>query len=86
MSGSTIKNLSALLKYILKISKYIFGDISKYLADILYGFIQRDYEKVADVHFKAGLVPADESKESFSQALRSIGEPIFGQSIKNISA
>ena len=58
----------------------------KYLADILYGFIQRDYEKVAEVHFKAGLVPLDESKESFSQALRSIGEPIFGQSIKNISA
>ena len=58
----------------------------KYLADILYGFIQRDYEKVAEVHFKAGLVPSNESKEIFSQALRSIGEPIFGQSIKNISA
>ena len=58
----------------------------KYLAEILYGFIKRDYEKVADVHFIAGLVPPDQSKESFSQALRSIGEPIFGQSIKNISA
>jgi ubiquinone biosynthesis protein len=61
-------------------------DNRKYLADILYGFIERDYEKVAEVHFKAGLVPQSESKESFSQALRSIGEPIFGQSIKNISA
>ena len=61
-------------------------DNRKYLADILYGFIERDYEKVAEVHFKAGLVPQNESKESFSQALRSIGEPIFGQSIKNISA
>ncbi len=58
----------------------------KYLAEILYGFIQRDYEKVADVHFIAGLVPLDQSKDAFSQALRSIGEPIFGQSIKNISA
>ena len=58
----------------------------KYLAEILYGFIKRDYDKVADVHFIAGLVPQDQSKESFSQALRSIGEPIFGQSIKNISA
>ncbi|MAK12746.1 MAG: 2-polyprenylphenol 6-hydroxylase [Candidatus Pelagibacter sp.] len=58
----------------------------KYLAEILYGFIKRDYEKVADVHFVAGLVPQDQSRESFSQALRSIGEPIFGQSIKNISA
>tara|TARA_B100000963_G_scaffold228744_1_gene199477 strand:+ start:12482 stop:14038 length:1557 start_codon:yes stop_codon:yes gene_type:complete len=61
-------------------------DNRKYLAEILYGFIQRDYEKVADVHFIAGLVPPDQSRDSFSQALRSIGEPIFGQSIKNISA
>ena len=34
----------------------------KYLAEILYGFIQRDYEKVAEVHFQAGLVPQDASK------------------------
>jgi len=57
----------------------------KYLAEILYGFIQRDYTKVAEVHIQAGLVPQDTSKEEFAQALRSVGEPIFGQSIKNIS-
>ena len=57
----------------------------KYLAEILYGFIQRDYTKVAEVHFQAGLVPKDTSKEEFAQALRSVGEPIFGQSIKDIS-
>ncbi len=57
----------------------------KYLAEILYGFIQRDYTKVAEVHFQAGLVPKDASKEEFAQALRSVGEPIFGQSIKDIS-
>ena len=57
----------------------------KFLAEILYGFIQRDYSKVADVHFQAGLVPQDASKEEFAQALRSVGEPIFGQSIKDIS-
>ena len=57
----------------------------KYLAEILYGFIQRDYIKVAEVHFQAGLVPQDTSKEEFAQALRSVGEPIFGQSIKDIS-
>ncbi len=57
----------------------------KFLAEILYGFIQRDYVKVADVHFQAGLVPQDASKEEFAQALRSVGEPIFGQSIKDIS-
>ena len=57
----------------------------KFLAEILYGFIKRDYIKVAEVHFKAGLVPRDASKEEFAQALRSVGEPIFGQSIKDIS-
>ena len=57
----------------------------KYLAEILYGFIKRDYVKVAEVHFKAGLVPETVSKEEFAQALRSVGEPIFGQNIKDIS-
>ena len=57
----------------------------KYLAEILYGFIKRDYKKVADIHFLAGLVPHNVSRDEFAQALRSIGEPIFGQSIKNIS-
>ena len=57
----------------------------KYLAEILYGFIKRDYKKVAEVHFIAGLVPNNVSKDEFAQALRSIGEPIFGLSAKNIS-
>ncbi len=60
-------------------------DNRKFLAEILYGFIKRDYVKVAEVHFQAGLVPQDASKEEFAQALRSVGEPIFGQSIKDIS-
>lgn len=57
----------------------------RYLAEILYGFIKRDYKKVAEVHFLAGLVSKRVSKDEFAQALRSIGEPIFGQSAKNIS-
>ncbi len=57
----------------------------KYLAEILYGFIKRDYVKVAEVHFQAGLVPETASKEEFAQALRSVGEPIFGQNIQDIS-
>ena len=57
----------------------------KYLAEILYGFIKRDYKKVAEVHLLAGLVSKKVSKDEFAQALRSIGEPIFGQSVKNIS-
>jgi len=57
----------------------------KFLAEILYGFIKRDYVKVAEVHFQAGLVPQDASRDEFAQALRSVGEPIFGQTIKDIS-
>jgi len=57
----------------------------KYLAEILYGFIKRDYKKVAEVHFLAGLVSKQVSIDEFALALRSIGEPIFGQSVKNIS-
>ena len=59
--------------------------IERYLAEILYGFIQRDYKKVAEVHFKLVWFLKNASKEEFAQALRSVGEPIFGQSIKDIS-
>ena len=57
----------------------------KFLAEILYGFIMRDYKKVANVHIVAGLVPKDVNVDELAQALRSIGEPIFGQSVKDIS-
>ena len=67
----------------------IMGRIDKlnrrYLAEILFGFIQRDYKKVAEVHLIAGLVPNDVNVDELAQALRSIGEPIFGQSVKDIS-
>ncbi len=57
----------------------------RYLAEILYGFINRDYKKVAEIHFLAGLVSKKFSVDEFAQSLRSIGEPIFGQSVKDIS-
>ncbi len=57
----------------------------RYLAEILYGFVQRDYKKVAEVHILAGLVPNNVNVDELAQALRSIGEPIFGQSVKDIS-
>ena len=67
----------------------IMGRIDKinrrFLAEILYGFIRRDYKKVAEVHISAGLVPKNVNIEELAQALRSIGEPIFGQSVKDIS-
>ncbi len=57
----------------------------RFLAEILFGFIQRDYRKVAEVHLVAGLVPKDVPLDDLAQALRSIGEPIFGQTVKDIS-
>jgi len=57
----------------------------RYLAEILYGFVQRDYKKVAEVHIVAGLVSSNVQVDELAQALRSIGEPIFGQSVKDIS-
>ena len=57
----------------------------RFLAEILYGFILRDYKKVAEVHLSAGLVPKEVPVNDLAQALRSIGEPIFGQSVKDIS-
>ncbi len=57
----------------------------RFLAEILFGFIRRDYRRVAEVHFEAGYVPANHSVEDFAQALRAIGEPIHGQRASDIS-
>ena len=48
----------------------------RFLAEILYGFITRDYMRVARVHFEAGYVPPDQELEVFAQALRAVGEPL----------
>ncbi|MEL6794328.1 MAG: AarF/UbiB family protein, partial [Pseudomonadota bacterium] len=67
----------------------IMGRIDKltrrYYAEILLGFLRRDYKRIAEVHFEAGYVPADRDVDQFAQALRSIGEPIFGQDASRIS-
>jgi ubiquinone biosynthesis protein len=57
----------------------------RFLAEILFGFITRDYIRVAEVHFEAGYVPSHHNIESFAQAIRAIGEPIHGQPAETIS-
>ena len=57
----------------------------RYLAEMLLGFLIGDYERVAEVHFEAGYVPRRTSKAAFIQALRSIGEPILGRPLNEIS-
>jgi ubiquinone biosynthesis protein len=67
----------------------IMGEIDEYTrrvyAEILMGFIQRDYRRVARVHFEAGYVPRDRDEAQFARALRAVGEPIFGADASRIS-
>jgi ubiquinone biosynthesis protein len=57
----------------------------RFLAEILLGFITRDYRRVAEVHFEAGYVPSHHSVENFAQAIRAIGEPIHNRTAAEIS-
>ncbi|MCT4369771.1 2-polyprenylphenol 6-hydroxylase [Yangia mangrovi] len=67
----------------------IMGHIDEYTrrvyAEILYGFIRRDYRRVAEVHFEAGYVPSNQDVDEFARALRAVGEPIFGMDSTRIS-
>jgi ubiquinone biosynthesis protein len=54
-------------------------------AEILMGFIQKDYRRVAEVHFEAGYVPPNRDIDEFARALRAVGEPIFGMDANRIS-
>ena len=67
----------------------IMGRLDEYTrrvyAEILFGFIRRDYRRVAEVHFEAGYVPPDRDIDEFARALRVVGEPIFGMDASRIS-
>ena len=57
----------------------------RFLAEILHGFITRDYRRTAEVHFEAGYVPPHHSVDAFAQAIRAIGEPIHNRAAEDIS-
>ncbi|MBM08266.1 MAG: 2-polyprenylphenol 6-hydroxylase [Magnetovibrio sp.] len=57
----------------------------KILAEMLLAFLTRDYRRAAEVHFKAGWVPANRSVDAFTQACRSIAEPILDRLQNEIS-
>ncbi len=67
----------------------IMGRIDAYTrrvyAEIIFGFIRKDYRRVAEVHFEAGYVSADRDIDEFARALRAVGEPIFGMDATRIS-
>ncbi|GIX17277.1 MAG: putative protein kinase UbiB [Rhodothalassiaceae bacterium] len=58
----------------------------RYLAEILYGFQQRDWMRIARWHFSAGYVPKGQDVRRFAQAMRAIAEPIFDRPVREISA
>ena len=57
----------------------------RHLAEILVGFLSRDYGRVAAVFFTAGFVPAHQDQPAFQQACRAIGEPILDLPLNEIS-
>ncbi|MDP3316604.1 MAG: AarF/UbiB family protein, partial [Devosia sp.] len=67
----------------------IMGRIGKrerrFLAEILYGFITRNYRLIAERHFEIGYVPKHQSVDEFALALRAIGEPQHGRRVSDIS-
>jgi ubiquinone biosynthesis protein len=57
----------------------------RFIGEMLLAFLEGDYRRVADVHFRAGYVPADQSTDDFMQACRAIGEPILDLPMSEIS-
>ena len=57
----------------------------RFHAEILYGFLERDYIRIAEIHFEAGYVPKNHTVEDFASALRAVGEPIFGKTSEEVS-
>jgi ubiquinone biosynthesis protein len=61
------------------------GAMRRFMAETIAGFLARDYVRVAQVHFEAGFVPAHFPLPTFAQALRAVGEPIFGRPARDMS-
>ncbi|PKU23352.1 2-polyprenylphenol 6-hydroxylase [Telmatospirillum siberiense] len=57
----------------------------RFLGEMLLGFLNGDYRRVAEVHFEAGFVPPDKSIDAFAQACRSFAEPLLGRPLHEIS-
>jgi ubiquinone biosynthesis protein len=57
----------------------------RFMAETLHGLLMRDYKRVADIHFAVGFIGAEHTREDFAQAMRAIGEPVFGKSARDVS-
>ncbi|MCH9755914.1 MAG: ubiquinone biosynthesis regulatory protein kinase UbiB [Gammaproteobacteria bacterium] len=57
----------------------------RYLAENLLAFFNRDYRRVAQLHIESGWVKRDTRIDAFESAIRTVCEPIFEKSLKDIS-
>lgn len=64
---------------------YLDYELKTFVAEVVYGFLNKEYEKIKNLHFDAGFVPNNQSEYQFELACRSIGEPIIGKSLKDMS-
>lgn len=56
-----------------------------FLAELLMGFLRRDYKRIAEIHFEHGITPYDQSLGQFTQSLCAVGEPLMNLSPEEIS-
>ncbi len=57
----------------------------RHLGELLLSFLSRDYQRAAEIHLEAGWIPSTSSADSFTQACRSIAEPIMDKPQNEIS-
>jgi ubiquinone biosynthesis protein len=57
----------------------------RYLADNFLAFLNKDYQKVAELHVQSGWVPAGTRVDEFESAIRTVCEPMFDRPISEIS-
>jgi ubiquinone biosynthesis protein len=57
----------------------------QWLAEILYGLTTGNYRRVAEIHFEAQYVPGHHSVDEFATALRTVGEPMRGKPVSELS-
>lgn len=55
------------------------------LAQILWAFLNGEYQKVAELHHDAGWIPPHVNVDQFAQACRAVGSPILGKAMNEIS-
>jgi ubiquinone biosynthesis protein len=60
-------------------------EMRRFMAGTLAGFLARDYRRIAQLHYDVAFVPLHHDVETFAQALRAIGEPIFGKRARDVS-